>query len=440
MKKLFFLALLFCISGLFLFAEGDDFGFDDNAKAEAKSAFSVDIGGAFFTGVTFFFNDGKNIKNTGLGLPLYGSLHLQAKAPLSEAYFGIKLSDKTLPIDLGNKPKLFQEHLLPLWIEQGYMQVLAGPVIFGGGIKKITWSRAEKLSVLDIVNPMDYSDPSVRNTEHIKIPEPMFYLSAYLPKDMKIEAVFLPVFEGHRLAADDKFNSFEPSINIKNIHRRLKTNTLEYFQGGARYTANAKGIHDFGLQYFYGFLPLPSFKIGTAETVYAYNRYHQIGFDYGLQIGSVANLKTEIAANITQDIKAEDPYIYNPNIAWTAGFDFSAAYNITVQIYGSGIVRLFQNGEKKDLLSSGIEKTLKPADTTVQFVFLQKVLRGSLEWKVSVMSGIEDGDFLISPGINWLLGSVVIDAEAGFFGGNKTGKLGRHYKNMFIKLGIGYEF
>lgn len=55
MKKLFFLALLFCISGLFLFAEGDDFGFDDNAKAEAKSVFSVDIGGAFSTGVTFFF-------------------------------------------------------------------------------------------------------------------------------------------------------------------------------------------------------------------------------------------------------------------------------------------------------------------------------------------------------------------------------------------------
>lgn len=439
MKKIVIAVTVLCLSAVFLFAEEGGFGFDDS-EAENKSVFSVDIGGKFQTGLTFFFEDFKNIKKAGLGLPLSGNLYVKAESPLAEARFEVRLNDKTLPINLGNKPELFLKPLLPLWIEEGYMQILTGPVIFGGGIKKLNWAAAGELSVLDIVNPVDYSNPSERGTEKTKIPQPLFYLSSYLPKDMKLEFVFLPVFEGHRLAVDDKFNSFEPALRTKNIIQTVNTGTLEYFQGGARYTVQTGSVHDIGIRYFYGFLPQPAFKIETAGLSYAYNRYHHIGFDYGMQIGSIANLKTEIAANITQDIRGEDPYIYNPNIAWTAGFDFSVPHNIAIRIYGSGTVRLFQTGSSKDLLSSGLEKTLKPTDTKLKVVFSQKVLRSSLEWKIALVSGIEDGDFLISPGINWLLGSVVLDAEAGFFGGKENGKLGRYRKNNFIKISVGYEF
>lgn len=439
MRNFSLIPVLFFFAVSFLFAEDEPFGFEADTEEVPKKIFTVNIGGKFYAGTSFYFNDFQNIKNVSLDLPFWGNIYLDAVSPLTETYLNFKLNGKTLPIDLGSKPEFFVKPLLPLWIDQAYMQLLAGPVVLGGGIKKITWGRADFMSVLDIVNPLDYTCVSELSIEKIKIAEPMFYMSAYFPKEMKIDFVFLPVFEGHRLAKDKRFNSFDFSIRHDKL-KPIKTNTLQYFQGGFRYTSLLDEIHDIGFQYFYGFLPLPAIKEDGEIFDLKYDRSHQIGFDYGVQLGGAANLKTEIAANITGDVKGKNPYSYNPNIAWSLGAGYSFPYNITLGIYASQTIRLFQSGDKKDLLSSGIEKKLSPTDTRLQFSFSQKLLRGSLDLKINVMGGIEDRDVFISSEINWILASILLDLQVGIYAGNSNGKLGRRFKNNFIKFSIGYEF
>ena len=94
---------------------------------------------------------------------------------------------------------------LPAWIDEAYVQALTGPVVFGGGIKKINWGRSNFLSVLDIVNPKDYSKPCEFYPEKIKKASPVFFLSAYLPKEMKLEFVYLPVFEADEFALEGRW-------------------------------------------------------------------------------------------------------------------------------------------------------------------------------------------------------------------------------------------
>ena len=503
MKKNIFIAVLFLFAGIFAVSQEDDFqGFDFGENGESKeNNFTLTVGGDLHAGLTLFFSDFKKLKQYQPALPVWGSLHIEAKAPLTEAYFGITISDKTVPqINLGEKSEINCTPLIPRWIEQAYMQAVTGPVVFGGGIKKMTWGRADAMSVLDVLNPRDYTDLSELDEEKTKIPQPMFYLSFYadsarIPLEMKLHAVYLPVFEPHRFALKGKWQRGLPTdLGGENIPKEImqelttlmpgfgvdkiiseikgklqssvKSDTLEYSQGGARYTLTIDGVHDLGFQYFYGRLLKPAVKFGTIidkNTIKAagiaaykavalelarllsstmsvdYDRYHHIGIDYGSAIGPV-NIRTEFAANITEDIKGDNPYTYNPTIAYNIGFDYTMPFSISINAAASEVIVLNYGKIEKDIFSFDLEKKSKRTDTRLLFILSQKLIRGSLEWRIAATVGIEDADFMIAPGLHWQFGTLLLDADAGFFGGKKTGKLGKYRDNHFIKFGIGYAF
>lgn len=440
-KKTILSFLLFFSAFFLLFPQEDvssDFNFGETENNQ-EGNFSVGIGGSLYAGANFFFKDFKNLKTYKPTLPVWGNLHIEAKAPLTEAYFGVVLNGKTLPVRLGEQAESLPKPIIPPWIEQAYMQVITDYIVFGGGVKKMTWGRADAMSVLDVLNPRDYTDFSELDTEKIKIPQPMFYLSAYMPFETKLSLVYLPIFEPNRFTVDGRWKSADFSPGEVEKLKSVKTNTYKYSQGGARFTFSLDGVFDGGLQYFYGVLPFPVLKAVNGKPEFSYNRYHHVGMDCGIALGLI-NLRGEFAANITNDLKGDNPYIYNPNLAWNLGFDYALPLSISIAAHIAETIRLNRKHIQSGADSLDMEKDLKTTDTRIMFTISQKLVRGSLEWKIVSIIGIEDKDFMISPGLHWQAGTILIDADLGFFGGKKNGKLGRFRDNHFVKLSVGYAF
>ena len=224
----------------------DDFGFD--SEAESDSAFSIDIGGKLSLGGSFYFNDFKTFKDVQPGSLVEGKLHVHATAPMTEAYFGVKLNGKTLAPLLGKTQAVFpEESQIAPWIDEVYLKMLFSSVVITGGIQKMNWGRADDLSVLDIVNPRDKTDLALMYApQEMKIARPLISATVYLPYDLKLEGVYLPVFEGNRIVTGktdrwysqqfDRIVQTDPSFFTRAIDT-VKTNTLAYSQGGGRLTA-----------------------------------------------------------------------------------------------------------------------------------------------------------------------------------------------------------
>ena len=429
MKKNSILAgILFCLccaAALNAEEAADDFGFE--SEAESGSAFSIDIGGKLSLGGSFYFNDFKTFKDVQPG-----SL--------------IKLNGKTLAPLLGKTQAVFpeQSQIAP-WIDEAYLKMLFSSVVITGGIQKMNWGRAEDLSVLDIVNPRDKTDLTLMYApQEMKIARPLVSATVYLPHDLKLEGVYLPVFEGNRIVAGttDRWYSQQfdriwnnPSVSSFNAPA---TNTLAYSQGGGRLTAAVGGKHDFGIQYFYGRLPDLAFEATSATTFTGlYNPYHHIGIDYGIGLGPVS-LSAEFAANITEDLSGNNPSIYNPSLAWNVGAVYSAPLGFQLSLTATENIRLHHSRSVAQI--NDVEYGTKATDTKLVFSVSQTLLRNSLEWKLSAIVGIEDADFCIMPGVHWQLATLLIDCNVGIFGGKKTGNFGQFYRNSFIRLTLAYEF
>ena len=439
----------------------DSFGFDETQ--EESSAFSIDMGGKLSLGGPFFFNDFKAFKNVQPSSLIEGKLHVHATAPLTEAYFGVRLNAETIAPALGESQTVFPVRpQIAQWIDETYLKLFLGQTVISGGIQKMNWGRAENMSVLDIVNPRDLTDLTLLyDPQQMKIARPLLSVAAYLPYDIKAEGVFLPVFEGNHIAAgkDNRWysqrfdrDSFNEALgggsfldNWARANPSVYTGALEYAQGGGRFTASVGGMHDFGVQYFYGRLPELAFKAeqpiggGSYPVRFSglYNPYHHIGLDYGAGIGPVA-LSAELAANITSDLSGDNPSIYNPFIAWNACFGYSAPLGFSLNITAAETIRL--NHKRIGSNRYDIESGRSATDTEISLSLSQTLLRNSFEWKLSAIIGLEDADFCIMPGIHWQFATLLIDCNAGIFGGRKTGQLGQFHRNSFIRLAVSYEF
>ena len=443
------LLCLVCAAALNAEEATDDFGFE--SEAESGSAFSIDIGGKLSLGGSFYFNDFKTFKDVQPGSLVEGKLHVHATAPMTEAYFGVKLNGKTLAPLLGKTQAVFPEQpQIAPWIDETYLKILFSSVVITGGIQKMNWGRAENLSVLDIVNPRDKTDLTLMYApQEMKIARPLISATVYLPHDLKLEGVYLPVFEGNRIVTGktdrwysqqfDRIVQTDPSFFTRAVST-VKTNTLAYSQGGGRLTAAIGGKHDLGVQYFYGRLPELAFKMEVAgghPVTGLYNPYHHIGIDYGIGIGSVS-LSAELAANITSDLSGNNPSIYNPSLAWNAGAVYSAPLGFTLRVNVAESIRLHHNSIGTQ--DYDVEAGKKATDTKLAFSVSQTLLRNSFEWKLGAIVGLEDADFCIMPGIHWQFATLLLDCNIGIFGGKETGSLGQFARNSFIRLTAAYEF
>ncbi|HCO48052.1 MAG TPA: hypothetical protein DIT55_00845, partial [Spirochaetaceae bacterium] len=192
-KKFTFSAIL--IAGLLIFggaeAGAQDFGFGEDATGSglpttvvAPAAAGATLGGEVSFSLLAFpgeLIDGDFANSTALPA---AKISVEASGSKSDAFIGLKL-DKTLltdsPADI---------------LDEAWLRVFAGQVTIQGGIMRAAWGRADSLSVLDVLNPRNLSDLTLRDEKDRKIAVPMLRLTRSLGKRFTADLVYLPWFEG----------------------------------------------------------------------------------------------------------------------------------------------------------------------------------------------------------------------------------------------------
>ena len=261
------------------------------------------------------------------------------------------------------------------------------------------------------------------------------------------------------------------------------TSTLGYAQGGLRFTSTA-GPVDFGVQYYSGYLTRPAVTVKGLDTFQArinetmqaygawqgtpdndaaakqaafaafenardraaqsltpavsYNRYHQIGVDYAQALGGF-NLRAELAGILTEDLAGTDGAVKNPSLGWSAGFDRPLIFGISLNLQGSGSIRLLHDqisGNRAADAEAGTSMT----SSRLTGVLSKKLLRDELEVKTTVIWGVEDMDCYIIPALVWTKGDLAAELSAGIFGGDPKGELGQYRANSFVKTALTYSF
>ncbi|MCL2130486.1 MAG: hypothetical protein FWH35_09050, partial [Treponema sp.] len=254
----------------FGFGEAENnFGFGESSS----SSFSIDIGGKVSAGFTAFFDDfssGDSFKEIRLGDIFSGNLDFRAGGTHAEAIINIKI----VPVFDGTSP---------ITLDESFLRTFFSPVTLEGGLRKISWGRADSFGPLDIINPLDYTNMTkLSDPKSIKIARPMFRALWSMGSFTRLDAVFLPVFKGHKFASSGRWapsqvnelkNLFERYLKVLSLTSENSeliqavgneylqnldiedlypdTAKLEYAQAGMRFTTSF-GSSDFGFQYYFG--------------------------------------------------------------------------------------------------------------------------------------------------------------------------------------------
>ncbi|MDR2192990.1 MAG: hypothetical protein LBP19_00735 [Treponema sp.] len=429
-----------------LAAQDFGFGFDDeDAEVEASSggggggeaaAGGVSISGevsASLLGYGKDFSDGLN--KTRLGDVFSGTLKFSAGNAFGDAVIALKLSPTSLPVAF----------------DEAYLRAYFGVVEIEGGLRKLTWGKADSLGPLDVINPLDYTEiTDVSDAMNMKIARPLIHATARFGQFSKIEGVFVPTFEPWRFASEGRWAPGQmaqlQAINPSVVPSTPDIATLNYAQAGGRFTTTL-GSSDIGVQYYYGRLPKPAVKMTFTQTPtpaisgieFLYNPYHHIGVDWA-QVLFGFNVRAEFAANITNDLAGDDGAVYNPHLAWSFGFDRDLFWGVNLNLQVNETITLLHDKIDPVINPMDIEAESDSTSTRLTALFSKKFLRDELEIRAAVLWGIEDKDFLIVPAIVWTRDAVSIEGSVGIFGGDEHGQLGYYHDNGFARLVLTYSF
>jgi hypothetical protein len=491
MKK-FYSALFIILCALFLTsfisAQGFDFGFDDPsdaggpARATAGKASAVTISGDVKGKLQSFVDDFKNADNVKLGGIFSGKLNFAANTSNGGAVINLRLAPS--PVYYNGKS--------PVYVDEAYAQGIFGSVDVEAGLRKLTWGKADSYGPLDVINPINYSDASaLTNTGEVKIARPMVHTSVHIGDFSKLEAVFVPAFQGdsYEMRYDNRWAISQiktlPEMAAKGIAAQSPsqlspdvvagysnqmaallrsndlsaylpdTSSIKYAQGGLRWTTTT-GPADWGLQYYYGRIarpalsgitpmytisnpPDPSTLTITGLRMNAvYNPYHHIGADYARVIAGF-NVRAEFSANITDDLAGNDGAVYNPFLAWNFGFDRSLFADIKINLQANEKIRLMHDkigGNPALDTEAGSSIT----STRITAILSRAFLQDKLESKLTALWDIEDKDCYILPAVSWKQNNTTLALTAGILAGDSKGELGQYRDNNFLRLVMTQSF
>jgi hypothetical protein len=449
MNRTFFFSLLLAAFATSLAAQ--DFGFGDDDAADAGIGVAGGNSGIAISGevsVSFlgYVDDfSKGSDETELGDIFSGKLNFSAGNSFGEAVINLNLS---LPAAGGASDS-------PVAFDEAYLRAYLGVFEIEGGLRKLTWGKADSFGPLDVINPLDYREiTDASDALNMKIARPLVHATARFGQFSKLEAVFVPTFEPHRFASDGRWipaqmaalqMQIEAAQNSSLSPVQPNTSKLNYAQAGLRFTTTI-GSSDIGAQYYYGRLPTPAVKLSFNPTQpptlgaveFLYNPYHHIGVDYA-QVLFGFNIRAEFAANITSDLGGDDGEVYNPSLAWSLGFDRDLVWGINLNLQGNETVRLL-HGNIHDNPMLDIEAGVGITSTRITAILSKKFLRDELEARFVALWEVEAKDFFIMPGIIWTRDAVQVEVSGGIFGGDEKGQFGQYYKNNFVKFGLTYSF
>jgi hypothetical protein len=447
-------AILTVFAGRPLFAQDSGGGFNPFGSLDDEPAVTsgggVTIGGelsAEFTGYLKDIADDAAADSGGihLGDIVHGSLTFFAEGDSVEAFVGLRLSP-ALNGETGGETGGKTGGPPPVVLDEAYLSVFFGALTVEAGLRKLTWGKADSEGPLDVINPVDYSDLSeLKAGDPLKIARPLVHAAFRFGDYSKIEAVFVPWFQGHTFADNGRWEPAQMKA-LKEIPSKTEPDTadLSYYQAGARFSTTV--FHsDIGIQYYAGFLPRPAYSIETVapqiplptEIILMYNRYHQIGLDYAVETAGF-NIRAEAAVNITADLSGDDPSIYNPHLLWSLGFDRKLPAEINLNLQCNEKIRLHDDRVGEKLFD--IEEDAPLTSTRVTAELSRAFFRDTLRLSAAAIWGLEDKDALLLPSVTFVQGDAELELSAGFFLGGCDGELGQYRDNNFVKAGITYAF
>jgi hypothetical protein len=496
MKKAKVILCFLLAAPLFFLAAQDDFGFgfdDDTGGGVLPQSFpiSVRIGGEASAEATGYFNDFDSFdkfKKSNPGNFFFGTINFGASGTNADAVINLDFSANINSL---------------VTIDEAYLRAFFGPFTLEGGYRKLTWGKADSFGPLDVVNPLDYSDLSrITDILGIKTARSMIHGIFAIGTMSRIEAVFIPTFEGYNMQLDEDNRWYPdqirnlPDVMKSAVNRRLvdqysgsltpsvlsaiqyklanspapqvdpenyipDTAAIEYAQAGLRFTTTL-GPVDLGLQYYFGCLPRPSISfenvdaflrdllfIQSSDPSYegnqdlllpsvAYNRFHQAGVDYA-QVAAGFNIRAELAANITMDTKGENGLIRNPFLGWSVGFDRDIpVVGVNVNFQCNETIRLFN--DKVHVTGIDTEADTEITGTRLTLILSKKLLRDNVEIKCTGIFDVENKDMYIIPALSWTIQDLKAVLAAGFFTGKDGGEFSQYRDNGYIKASLTYSF
>ena len=432
--KRFVVFLLSVLVTLLLSSQGFGFGFDDEGTGNTvgDSSLAVSVGGKVSFNAVGFYDDFSNgADKTQFGDLFSGKLNFTAVTPIAKGVINLNLN----------------QTISPVAIDEAYLLAYLGKLDLTAGLHKLSWGKADMLGALDVINPVNYSNLSnLGEITSLKIARPLVHASLFLGQFSKLEGVFVFNFEPDYFAESGRwcppqFASISqlPPSNII----RPDTSTIDYAQAGIRFTTTLRNVADVGLQYYYGRLTTPVVTRTLSPTMpplpvvtFAYNPYHQIGLDYA-QVLSGFNIRSEAAANITEDLDGDDITVYNPSLVWSLGFDRDLFWGIKLTAQCNEKIKLFTGKISNPV---DIEYDTDLTSTLLIVRASETFLRNELEVVASVIWDIESGASLIMPSITWTKDDLAFELSTGIFAGSSKGLFGQFHNNSFTKLGIKYTF
>jgi hypothetical protein len=436
-----------------------------------------------------------NIWRPGL---LTSKLNFDAKSKIGEVHIGLKFDVGGFDPALRGEAAAMNDPVHVIDFDEIYAKAFFGDFELDVGKMKITWGRADSMGPEDIINPYDFSDMThLDDMLKLKYANILVHGAYRFGQASKAEIVFSPVFIPWRYAtkgrwlpaqASDLIGELTQYMHEGDVKKYAKSKldavslnsiapdmtSLSNFQIGARYTTTIAQVADIGVQYYYGYKYIPAYdkaKFGAitgalgsaadnaavdtavaglnqAANLIVYNRFHQIAVDWA-QVLWGFNCRVELAANITNDLRGTDPACYNPELAWSLGFDRDLFWGINLNLQFNTTARLLPpNGGPYDVeIDQNTGKPKPVTNTRMTAVIMKNFLRDALQTRFIAIWDIEGRGCLIMPQVTWVKDELTLYARGGIFAGAPTEDLGEfgfssatHNNNTFVTLGLKYNF
>jgi hypothetical protein len=335
------------------------------------------------------------------------------------------------------------------------------------GLMKVVWGKGDQVHVVDFLNADDLSDAVNPDYLDRRLASPMIKLNLYPARSGKLELVYLPTLTTDEIptegpwAPQDALSLMAAAENLvdnaglapSELAGYLDedflypdTNTLDYSQGGLRYTDTA-GALDWGVSYYYGFHKQPSVKVSYASATVvsnielSYDRLHAFGLEAGGVFGGF-NLRGEAAFYLTEDTAGDDSYVHNNSIGYLAGFDRDLPFNnINLNLQYTGDLVL-KEGEIKQ--SDDVD--YDPDDRYLRQRLIVKLTDSfaheTIKPELKGIYTFEDRDYLFAAGLIFKpADNFEIKTEAGFYGGvDDYTELAQYDDADYLELGFTCSF
>lgn len=465
MRKILFIFTL-ALSGL-LYAQDDSFFFEEEFMEEEETVgLPLTVGG--FVGFG------------GYIIPDYDSIADSQKSV--EATFDVDVSLETSNIDYimninGSLGHLDNADEFPLqdnpasssiYIDTMFLRYYHSKFDLEIGYMKPVWGNADGIHVVDVLNPIDYSDYFRTMYLERKISQQMIKLNFPVGDSSLLELVYLPTFKGDNIPREGIWtpaylknmnetifmmaymaNPTAPLAILQAqaaaISGTLDVKEPEYFEGSqvaARYTTTVNSF-DLGFTYYWGYLKKPTIDpvevLTTGQLDLVYNRTHTFGLDAAGQLGAF-NLKAEGSYELTEDTAGDDPGITNNSLNYILGFDINLPLN-NVNLLVQGIGSTVLNSSEITLMDSQYNSDDRYTDLMFMGRLSDNYINETLYLEVSAAYDIFNKDYMIHPEVKYKVNDDIdIILDYLFLGGEEDTDFGQYDNNDMLTLRAEYHF